>query len=49
MCQHELSADKPEVVKALQQLAREQLSASKPPLMEINQPKYEKIVQALAQ
>ena len=49
MCKNELSASKPEVVKELKQIARQRLSESKPPIMEINQPKYQKIVKALAQ
>ncbi len=48
MCQNELSAQKPEVVEELKQIARERLNESKPPIMEINQPKYQKIVDALA-
>ena len=48
MCQNELSAQKPEVVEQLKQIARERLNESKPPIMEINQPKYQKIVDALA-
>lgn len=48
MCKNELSAQKPEVVEQLKQIARERLNESKPPIMEINQPKYQKIVDALA-
>lgn len=48
MCKNELSAQKPEVVEELKQIARERLNESKPPIMEINQPKYQKIVDALA-
>ena len=48
MCKNELSAQKPEVVEQLKQIARDRLNESKPPIMEINQPKYQKIVDALA-
>ncbi len=46
---NDLTFDKPEVVKQLKQIARDRLAESKPPLMDINQPKYEKIVKALAE
>ena len=46
---NDLTFDKPEVVEQLKQIARDRLAESKPPLMEINQPKYEKIVKALAE
>lgn len=46
---NDLTFDKPEVVEQLKQIARDRLAESKPPLMDINQPKYEKIVKALAE
>ena len=46
---NDLTFDKPEVVEQLKQIARDRLAESKPPLMNINQPKYEKIVKALAE
>ena len=44
---NDLTFDKPQVVEQLKKIARDRLNESKPPLMPINQPKYQKIVDAL--
>lgn len=46
---NDLTFDKPQVVEKLKAIARDQLKRSVPPIMPINQPKYEKIVKALAE
>lgn len=48
MLKKELSAEKPQVVKELKKIALDRLNESIPPLMPINQPKYQKIVDALS-
>lgn len=47
MLKNDLTKAKPKEVEKLKQIARKQLSESKPPIMEINKPKYQKIVNAL--
>ena len=44
---NDLTMEKPQVVEQLKKIAKKQLSESKPPIMPINQPKYQKIVDAL--
>lgn len=47
MLKNDLAMEKPQVVAQLKKIAKKQLTESKPPLMEINMPKYQKIVDAL--